>query len=107
MPPPSRLMQVRSEREPGADLEVAALARDSKAFVRFVRRSGAIVMLLPADPHRILAIDEVERIQRLEVEGQLLIAIPRHLERLRNVEVDVLVADAVRSIDSEVGEIAT
>src|SRR6185312_11860048 len=68
-PPPSRSKQERLESELGADLEVASLARNAQSLVGFERRPGASNESKSAGPHGILAIDEVERIQRLEVDG--------------------------------------
>src|SRR4029079_11820318 len=70
----------RSECELGADLEILSLTGNA-GKVRIPRGTAtAGIVVASAGPQGVDAIDEIERIQRLEVDRQLLFAIPRHLE---------------------------
>src|SRR5689334_20835561 len=86
LPPPSQKSQDPSEGELGADLEVASLAGDAQTLVGLETGPCAANESEAAAPHRILAIDEVEHVQRLHIDGQFLTGIPRHLERLRDID---------------------
>eukprot|EP01136_Pigoraptor_vietnamica_P016900 Opistho-1_new@61353 len=87
MPPPRNAPIRRSELVLEARLEGSRIADGRVLFTRWVRAAART-------PGRIGTVDPVEDVEHLEVRSEFA-ADPRHLERLGDTQIDILVTDAL------------